>query len=448
MKVLIIIALLLNLLGCTGNIKPTINPAEKATLEDLRKTFFNTAKPEDALGSLVEQPAFALDTNTQAHLLFECSYEHVRNNPLANQRISVEFEEMDLRDAIMEISIVSEIPIIIDDSVEGIISGSFDDKNISDVLATLLSVGEYDFRFFQEHIFVGSTDPTAASYHQLSGTCIYRPNYLDALSLVTLLPDFYQRYLKINKQNGFIAVTAPKTMMHRIQHDIVLFDLPQKQIVMELSIIEVSQEALEILGLDWQSIKNKTSSVYNQALGRTVSSGRTVTLPSMTAEHFLDAVNALKRTGNAEVKSMPSIVVLEGKEAKFKSMQTIWSPDVMATSHKKEAIDFGVEMNVVPYVSGLGHIQLDIKNASVSDFLIDTQGLPTVVSHSLSSSVSINNGESLIIGGLLQKKRRTQNSGVPYLQDIPLLGGFFSTESERLVDSEILIMIQPRIIRG
>ena len=286
----------------------------------------------------------------------------------------------------------------------------------------MLSVGEYDFRFFQEHIFVGSTDPTAASYHQLSGTCIYRPNYLDALSLVTLLPDFYQRYLKINKQNGFIAVTAPKTMMHRIQHDIVLFDLPQKQIVMELSIIEVSQEALEILGLDWQSIKNKTPSVYNQALGRTVSSGRTVT--------------------------MPSIVVLEGKEAKVKSMQTIWSPDVMATSHKKEAIDFGVEMNVVPYVSGLGHIQLDIKNASVSDFLIDTQGLPTVVSHSLSSSVSINNGESLIIGGLLQKKRRTQNSGVPYLQDIPLLGGFFSTESERLVDSEILIMIQPRIIRG
>lgn len=153
MKILMIIALLLNLLGCTGNIKPTINPAEKATLEDLRKIFFNTAKPEDALGSLVEQPAFALDTNTQAHLLFECSYEHVRNNPLANQRISVEFEEMDLRDAIMEISIVSEIPIIIDDSVEGIISGSFDDKNISDVLATLLSVGEYDFRFFSRTYF-------------------------------------------------------------------------------------------------------------------------------------------------------------------------------------------------------------------------------------------------------------------------------------------------------
>lgn len=448
MKYFIFVVLLIQLTACTGNVKSDLKPEDKANLVELRKNFFNMADSADALATLVEQPAFPIDTKTQAHLLFECSYEHKENNKLAGKLISVDFEEMDLRDALMEISIQSETPIIIDDSVEGIISGSFSDQALPEVLSTLLSIGEYDYRLFKNHIFVGSTDPTSASYHQLSGTCIYRPNYLDALSLVTLLPDYYQRYLKLNKQNGFIAVTAAKSMMHRIQHDIVLFDMPQKQIVMELSIIEVSQEALEILGLDWQSIKNKTASVYNQTLGRTVSSGRTVTLPSMTAQHFLDAVNALKNTGNAEIKSMPSIVVLEGREAKFKSMQTIWSPDVMANSYKKEAIEVGVEMNVTPYVSGLGYIMLDIKNASVSDFVIDTAGLPTVISHSLSSSVSINNGESLIIGGLLQKKRRSKISGVPFLQDIPILGSLFSNKLDRLVDSEILIMIQPRIIRG
>ena len=440
--------MLINLCACTGNVKSDLTIDEENSLRELRSQFFNMTDKKSALQSVAKKQNSNIDTNSQAHSLFECSHEHKGSGYFEYKRITIEFEEMDLRDALTEISIVSGITIMTDDSVEGIVSGAFERKEIGDVLSILLSVGDYDYRFFDHHIFIGTTDPTASSYHQLSSTCTYRPSYLDALSLVTLLPDFYQRYIKLNKQNGFIAVTATRMMMHRIQHDIALFDIPQKQIVMELSVIEVSQEALEILGLDWQSIKNKASSVYNNSLNQSSYGGRTVTLPTMKARHFLDAVNALKRNGNAEVKSMPSIVVLEGKEAKFKSMQTIWSPEVMVTSHKKEAIEIGVQMVVIPRVSGMGHIQLDIKNASVSDFVNDALGLPKVVSHELSSSVSIDDGESLIIGGLLQKKRRIQNSGVPYFQDIPWLGRLFSNKVERFIDSEILIMIQPRIIRG
>jgi type IV pilus assembly protein PilQ len=442
-----IIIMLINLCACTGNVKSDLTPDEENSLMKLRSQFYNMEDKESAYKSISKISNYKVDTKTQAHILFECSHEHINTKDIEYKKINIEFEEMDLRDALTEIGIVSGVTIITDDSVEGIVSGGFENKAMGGVLSTLLSVGDYDYRIFEDHIFIGTTDPTASAYHQLSSTCIYRPSYLDALSLVTLLPDFYQRYIKINKQNGFIALTATRMMMHRIQHDIVLFDLPQKQIVMELSVIEVSEEALEILGMDWQSIKNKTSSVYNNSLNQN-SYGRTVTLPTMKAMHFLDAVNALKRSGNAEVKSMPSIVVLEGKVAKFKSLQTIWSPEVMVTSHKKEALEIGVEMEVVPRVSGLGHIQLDIKNASVSDFVTDSFGLPKVVSHSLSSSVSIDDGESLIIGGLLQKKRRMQDSGVPYFQDIPWLGRLFSNKVERFIDSEILIMIQPRIIRG
>ena len=444
----IIILLMINLCACTGNVKDQLTSDEKSQLNSLRDNFFNMDQADTALKNISNRSASRLNTKLKAHSYFDCSHEHVDSGYYEFKTISIEFEEMDLRDALTEMSIISGVTIITDDSIEGIVSGSFESKGLGEILSILLSVGEFDYRVFNSYIFVGSTDTSASSYHQLSSTCIYRPSNLDALSLVTLLPEFYQRYLKINNQNGFIAVTAPRMMMHRIQHDIVLFDLPQKQVVMELSIIEVSKEALEILGMDWQSIKNKTSAVYDRSLNQSSYNGRTVTLPSMKAVHFLDAVNALKRNGNADVKSMPSIVVLEGKEAKFKSLHTIWSPDVMATSHKKEAIEVGVEMVVIPRVSNVGHIQLDIKKAKVSDFIVDTFGLPKVVEHSLSSSVSINNGDSLIIGGLLQKKKRTQVSGVPYLKDIPFLGNLFSNTVDRITDSEVLIMIQPRIIRG
>lgn len=447
MKILTPILLLL-LCACTANVKPPIDHQVEQQLNQLRQSFFNMEDGREALASVASQPLIRVDANTQAHEKFKCTRDHNRYNKLFDKTIDIEFEEMDLRDALVEISLLSEIPIIMDDSIEGIVSAHFVQSMVSDVLATLLAVGEYDYRILSHHIFVGSSEPTSSSYHQLSATCIYRPGYLDALSLVTFLPEVYQRYIKINQKHGFIAITAPNSIMHRIQHDIVLFDLPQKQVVLELSIIEVSREALEILGLDWQSIKNKASSVYNQSLGAVSYGGRTVTLPSMKARHFLDAVNALNRTGHAQIKTMPSIVVLEGKEAKFRSMQTVWSPQVMASSHKREAIHFGVEMNVVTHVSELGHMQLEIKNASVSDFVVDGYGLPTVVQHSLSSSVSIRDGESLILGGLLQKKRRSEGSGIPLLQDFPLVGGLFRNTIHKMVDSEILIILQPRIIRG
>lgn len=443
----LMIALLIVLTGCTGNLKSGLTNAETQELNKIRDKFFNQHIGSEELASLDTQSLPKIDSRRHAQDYFQCSNEHKDSGNIAYQTLTIEFEEMELRDALVEISIITEIPILMDDSVEGTVAGNFQNEPLHVVLETLLSVGEFDYRVFQKHVFVGSTETSSPSYHQLSTTCIYRPNYLDAFSLVSLLPEFYQRFIKINKQNGFIGITATGSMMHRIQHDIVLFDIPQKQIVMELSIVEVSTEALEILGLDWQSIKNKTGSVYDRSLA-TSYSGRTVALPTLKAQHFLSAVNALKNSGKADIKTMPSIVVLEGKEAKFKSMQTTWTPEVMATSHKKEAIVYGVEMNVIPFINNLGGVQLNIKSATVSDFITDISGLPKVVKHSLSSSVTIADGESLIIGGLLQKKNRQQASGIPMLKDIPLLGGLFNNDIKIMKESEVLIILQPRILRG
>jgi len=446
MRTLLILSLAI-LVGCTGNVKSGLTSNETDQLTKIRDMFFNQNIGVQEVNGLKSQALPTIDGRHDAQDYFQCSNEHKDAGDIADQQLSIEFEEMELRDALVEISIITEIPILMDDSVEGTVAGNFEDEPLHQVLETLLSVGEYDFRVFEKHVFVGSTETSSPSYHQLSTTCIYRPNYLDAFSLVSLLPEFYQRFIKINKQNGFIGITATGSMMHRIQHDIVLFDIPQKQIVMELSIVEVSTEALEILGLDWQSIKNKTGSVYDRTLA-TSYSGRTVSLPTLKAQHFLSAVNALKNSGKADIKTMPSIVVLEGKEAKFKSIQTTWTPEIMATSHKKEAIAYGVEMNVIPFVNNLGSVHLNIKSATVSDFITDITGLPKIVKHSLSSSVTIADGESLIIGGLLQKKNRHQDSGIPMLKGIPILGGLFNNDIKIMKESEVLIILQPRILRG
>lgn len=445
---LVVLIFVVFISACTTNTTQGTKKASSEGVGEFREAMLNLSNASSVAGDLDLKPFKNVVKGGRSKPYFNCGLADSSQSGASSAIIDVEFEEMDLSDALIEISLLADTPIMTDDSIEGIVSGKFEGQTVTEILGSLLSIGEFDFKISPFHIFIGSTDPSASSYHQLSKTCIYRPNYLDALSLVTLLPEFYQRFIKINKKNGFVAVTAANSMMRRIQHDLILFDLPQKQLVMELSIVEISTEALEVLGLDWKNIKNKASLVYNQSLGAASYGGRSVAIPTMKANQFLDAVNALKRTGHAEVKTMPTIVVLEGKEAKFSSKQTVWSNEVMATSHKKEAVEFGVEMNVVPYVSERDHIQLDIKGASVSDFIIDSYGLPRLVKHSMSSSVSIRNNESLIIGGLLQKKIRRESSGVPILEGIPFVGGIFSSSIYKKIESEILIILQPRIIQG
>lgn len=448
MKILLMLLLLILLVGCASTQKVGVDSSTRKQLEAARENFFNVTDGEKELESFGYKAGEFPSMTTKAHTHFQCSGDYYTGANLSNKRVTAEFEESELRDVLFELSLQLEFPILMDDYVEGIVSASFEDQAIESVLKTLLSIGEFDYKVFKGHIFVGSTGIDSASFHQLSNTCIYRPSYLDALSLATLLPDYYQRYIKLNKQNGYIAITASESMMHRIQHDIALFDVPQKQVVMELSIVEVSVEALEILGLDWHSVQNKSAAVYDRELSQSAFSGRTVSLPALKARHFLDAVNILKKSGNAEMKTMPSIVVLEGKEAKFKSMKTTWTPELMSSSSKKEPIHYGVDLSVTPFVSENQQIKLDIKNATVSDFVRDISGLPRLVEHSISSYVSVRDGESLIIGGLLQKKHHTERSGIPVLGDMPVVKSLFGTTRVLIEETEVLIILKPKVIRG
>lgn len=448
MKAVLMVLIAFLLFGCATTTKVGVDSNTRKQLEAARENFFHMTEGEEELERFgYKADAFPAKT-TRTHSHFQCSEDHNLTANLSSKMVTAEFEESDLRDVLFELSLQVGFPILMDDYVEGIVSASFDDQNIRGVLDTLLSIGEFDYKVFQSYIFVGSSGIDSASFHQLSNTCIYRPSYLDALSLATLLPDFYQRYIKLNKQNGYIAITASDSMMHRIQHDIALFDVPQKQVVMELSIVEVSVEALEILGLDWHSVQNKSAAVYDRELSQSAFSGRTVSLPALKARHFLDAVNILKKSGNAEMKTMPSIVVLEGKEAKFKSMKTTWTPELMSSSSKKEPIHYGVDLSVTPFVSENRQIKLDIKNATVSDFVRDISGLPRLVEHSISSYVSVADGESLIIGGLLQKKHHTEKSGIPVLSDMPVVNSLFGTTKELIEETEVLIILKPKVIRG
>lgn len=322
------------------------------------------------------------------------------------QQVEVDFFEFELTEALHELSLQTGIPIIADDYLEGLITLKLEGE-LSDVLEVITATGDFAYKVYADYILVAEmTNPKLAS------TCRYLPKYLMADELINTLGESHQRF--ISNVGGYVSITAPRVVHEEIQNALLVFDVEQGQIVLELSIIEVSREALRVLGIPAHAAPYTT---FNQSL--------------------LKTFQAMEDSGHAVIKAMPSIVSIDGKKARFASLKTAWLPHASEFSNSREKVDYGIEMEVIPYIAG-EQISLNITKASVSD-LQQPLANATLTQHTISTSVIVSDGDYLVLGGLLKKKARRNTTRLPLVN---LLLNSASSEQE----VEVLIMIRPRII--
>ncbi|GAA4651042.1 hypothetical protein GCM10023116_33250 [Kistimonas scapharcae] len=384
----------------------------------------------------------------QIHGEFHCNNTTADQDLLTDKTVNLEIEEGDLRELLVEVSAQTETSIIMDDYVEGLVSIQLDDTPLATALDSLLSVGDYDYRVYDDYIFVGIREPGAPSFSRLSETCVFRPVFITPEEIITMLPPLYRQYVQPNINKGTLTIVAPRSIQSRLKDDLFLFDRAPDQVVLELTVIEVAKDALDILGIDWHGAKDFAAAASKQYLVDASFFNESVQLPAFKVPQFIDAISLLSRSGEAQIKTMPSIVTLDGHEAAFNSMQTLYGlPQMKQTNGKQQELSYGVQLIITPHVSSNNVIQMNIKNASVSD-LVHDKDMPRLVGHSITSSVYVGNGNALIIGGLLQKKTHSKDSGVSGAADLPIVGDLFKQSTDRTYETEILIMIRPRLLNG
>lgn len=362
--------------------------------------------------------------------------------------IDVSFIEADINDALLELSLLTGVSLITDDNIEGLVSINFIGKSLDEVLTAIIAPGNYGYKKYDSFVFVGSQSPVSPSFHLLSNTCLYKPVFLQPEQIVELLTPFYQQYVNYLAGHDHLSIVAPETIQQRIQQDIIIFDQAPEQILLEMSIIEISSEALDLLGVKWnQEIKaSDFSGLTNRNQMYKFYDPRQAS--SSVAQALINSVSALNVSEEVQVKATPSLVTLNGREAYFSSTQTTWLPNSSGSGNVRQEINYGVDLRIIPYISRDNNIRLEILQASVSDLAEGFDGQPKLISHSISTSVLMLDGETLILGGLLQKKSRNQHNSVPGASAIPFVGGLFRHRDSELVSTEVLIVIRPKILGG
>ena len=113
---------------------------------------------------------------------------------------------------------------------------------------------------------------------------------------------------------------------------------------------------------------------------------------------------------------------------------------------QNQQISYGIELKIIPNIAVDGRINLQILNASVSDLIVAGSDEHRLMSHRISNTVDVQNGDYLVLGGLLQKKQSKEKEGIPLSSAINPLNLLFAQTQTKEQEMEILIMIRPRII--
>ena len=264
--------------------------------------------------------------------------------------------------------------------------------------------------------------------------------------------------------NSLVILASPADFL-MIESALHKLDITPLQVLIEASIIEVTLTDELSYGLEW-FFKNKTGIGSKNGVGRLDlgDAGLASLAPGFSygivdaAGAFRAVLNTLASESKINVLSSPSLMVLDNHTASINIGDSVPILTSQATSNltadaqtvnQIEYRDTGVLMTVTPRVNASGLIIMDIKQEVTDVAETNSSGIdaPTFQQRSIESTISVNSGNTIVLGGLIRDNRSLSDSGVPVLHKAPIIGPLFGRTSDTLRRTELVILLTPRAIR-
>jgi len=296
------------------------------------------------------------------------------------------------------------------------------------------------------------------------------------------------RRLIIDPSSGTILITAPEATLGEVESYLKILEKSLKrQILIEAMLLQVSlsDQFLFGLNLDYQhpfQIGGATLSGFLTPFATPPEGGQAPTAPALTQRFSPDAgafriglsnknfallLDALKQAGKVDIVSSPKISTLNNQQAVITvateevfflskpgtvTVGQAGIPIVTETTFTPSTFTVGVVLEVLPQVSEDDHVTLRIHPSitsivkTVTSPKGDTQ--PVLDRKELTTIIRVRNGETIVIGGLMDDKITKDRRGIPLLMDIPYLGNLFTRVDDRKEKREMMIFLTPKILEG
>jgi general secretion pathway protein D len=270
----------------------------------------------------------------------------------------------------------------------------------------------------------------------------------------------------INKDASLLTVTATKKEIQKISNYLdELMAKMHKQVLIEAKIIELTYDDSSSVGIDWSQLELSLQGSFGKTSGSPTTSTYSVAY-NFSTPSFL---KFLKTYGDVKVVSNPKILTMNNQPAvinvgeqlsyKFQtgSVTTTAGTAAGTNTYSIGSTFVGVTLFVIPEVSSDNKIIMKInpvvsklsKEEDTNTAITLSRDLPpdTKVKQ-MTSIVKVNDGEKVVIGGLINITKGTTSKGIPILEDIPIFSPLFKYKLDMKTKTELFIVIQPKIVEG
>ena len=265
--------------------------------------------------------------------------------------------------------------------------------------------------------------------------------------------------------NNALVIFANQENYRLISQTLAQLDRPQLQVAIHATIVEVTLNNDLQYGVQYYLQGN--AATFGLTPSTAQSNPLTAVIPG--ANLLLGAVatpkvviNALRAITDVKVLSSPSLVVLDNQVASLQVGDQVpvstGTASVLASATTQSNtivnsisyLNTGVILTVQPRINVNGNVILTIDQAisNVANNANATSLTPTVSQREVKSSVAVASGQTVLLGGLITETQSRTRSGIPVLEELPGLGDLFSTNDRSTARTELIIFIQPQIIRN
>ena len=278
-----------------------------------------------------------------------------------------------------------------------------------------------------------------------------------------------------------LLISAPDPLYRNLREVIDMLDQRRAQVVIESLIVEVGEDDATEFGVQWQAgnlagrggfggvnlggsgvVGTPTSPTSIDVLPKGLNIGvvnGTVDIPGIGKVLDLKVLaRALKSKGGTNVLSTPNLLTLDNEAASIFVGQTIpfvtgsyvtggggTSNNPFQTVQREEV---GLKLNVRPQISEGGTVKLDIyQEVSTVDTRASVSAGTVTNKRAIDTSILLDDGQIMVLGGLLQDGYSQSNDAVPWLSDIPGLGALFRNEKRSVSKTNLMVFLRPYIIR-
>ncbi|KLE02973.1 type II secretion system protein GspD [Aliarcobacter butzleri] len=398
-------------------------------------------------------------------------------NLYSNDEININFKDIKVDDLIKITSKITKRNIlvtqIINEKVDYIPTQKITKENLFDILETTLKEKGY---FLVEENGVLKVKKVEIIKEEEQFTEVIGLKNVDGVNIIKILDDVVNKkyinkptkpFVSLDLESNSLVVMASKDELKQIKDLIQELDKEKAQVYVQAKIIEVNNELVNKIGISYGIINSSARSDGINAISSNLNGGSNaikeavdtlgIRMSDVNIKSGLAlgaSLNLLQQNGALDIVSEPSILAIDNKESSIyvgekisvEISSTLTDGGLQRTNYERE--DIGLTLKVKPRISSDTKLTLEINTLleGIKSTSVSAGQNPDTLKKEIKTAAILNNGESVIIGGLIENKNETIEQKVPVLGDIPLFGELFKNDSKMNKKNNLVIIVTPYMI--